>query len=437
MSSFTLVTGGYDTTIRFFDASNQAMVHTIQFCDQQVLRLAFSSDRPVLHSSPLFLIAGGSPSVAVYNVTTAHIPPTLFQIYQRHTEAITAVGFEPRHTAFCFSASEDGTLHTWIPELTAHAHHHAQVQDPTHSGTSPDPFQHPMAAGAYLSDGSPRFSSVPCIMRNTGPNGLVPIHDAVYYPPSDLFFTADLMGRLRIWHHLRAAPTAMVIPHPSKRNLQCLELSHNYSTLVAANFSGYVFIYDVQKLLKEPTSAVPITFRAYESYIPRVRLSMSGALLVCTTCTGTIKVFRMVDITACQTPRQPETDIRTPVAENQASSLDDPLSIAPTREFTGHRGWIWDAAFVEDREDYLFTCSSNMQVMLWALHDIQNSTPYPGHHKGVVCLAVRERMTPDINSEQFGPSTQPENIASETSSQNVSVVLDSPPDSQANLASSD
>lgn len=414
MTSFTLVTGGYDTSIRIFDATNQSLIRTIQFCDQQVLRLAFSSDRPVRHDAPLFLVAGGSPSVAVYDVTSHQIPPTLFQVYQRHTEAITAVGFEPRFTGFVFSASEDGTLHTWIPELSDHAHHHASVQDPAYPSAMSypaQPFQHPLNGRAYLVDGSPRFSSVPCVMRNTGPNGLVAIHDAVYYPPSDLFFTADAMGRLRIWHHPTASPIAMVLPHSSKRNLQCLELSHDHSTLAAANFSGYVFIYNVHKLLKDPASAVPITFRAHTRYIPRIRLSMSGALLVCTTCTGAIKVFRMGDILASQTIGRSDAEVGHTTSKN--GTPDDCLSVAPTREFTGHRGWIWDAAFVEDRDDYLFTCSSNMQVMLWALNDIQNSTEYSGHDKGVVCLAVRERMVPENVAEQFGPSIALEDLSSD------------------------
>lgn len=416
MTTFILVTGGYDNSIRFFDATNQSLMRTIQFCDQQVLRLAFSSDRPVRHDAPLFLVAGGSPSVAVYDVTNHQIPPTLFQVYQRHTEAITAVGFEPRYTGFVFSASEDGTLHTWIPELSDHAHHHVPMQDPAYPSAvpfPPQPFQHPLNGRAYLVDGSPRFSSVPCIMRNTGPNGLVPIHDAVYYPPSDLFFTADFMGRLRIWHHPTASPIAMVIPHPSKRNLQCLELSHDHSTLVAANFSGYIFIYKVHDLLKAPSSTAPITFRAHTRYIPRVRLSMSGALLVCTTCSGAIKVFRMGDILKSQTIGQQDSDIEQTSSQKVVDS-EGISSVSPTREFTGHRGWIWDASFVEDRDEYLFTCSSNMQVMLWSLNDIQNSTEYAGHEKGVVCLAVRERMAVGA-AEQFGPPAGLEDLSSEGS----------------------
>lgn len=396
-----LVTGGYDNTIRFFDATNQRLIHNIQFCDQQVLRLSFSSDGPVSHNAPLFLIAGGSPSVVVYDVTHPNTSPTLFQVHQGHTEAITAVGFEPKHTAFVFSASEDGTLQTWFPQLASQAAHNpyppmAEVV-------------HPMAAGAYLSDGRMRYESVPATMRNDGPQGSVAIHDAVYYPPCDYFFTVDALGRFRIWKHADCSVISTLVPHNSKRNLQCVELSReDYMTVIMANFDGFVFVYRVNDVLSNPDTIVPITFRGSNRYIPRIRLSFSRALLVCTTCSGAVMLYRMADIMAHV------SSISSRDEDNL--QLSDVGIVTPLREFTSQRGWIWDAAFVEDRDDYLFTCSSSNHVMLWSLNDLQNSSEYPDHEKGVVCLAVRERMSPDVPIEQFESSahdqvSQPVNTA--------------------------
>lgn len=398
MSSFTLVTGGYDNSIRFFDATNQTLKRTIQFCDQQILRLAFSSDSPVSHDAPLFLIAGGSPSVAVYDVTHANTNPTLFQVHQGHTEAITAVGFEPSHSAFVFSASEDGTLQTWFPQLSAH-------RPIPHAYMAPDTIPsivHPMAPGAYLPDGRMRYESVPATMQNCDDDSscLVCIHDALYYPRKNYFFTVDYNGRFRVWDHVTSLALLTVVPHPSNRNLQCVALSTDYTTVVMANFDGFVFIYQVKHIISAISdrnrSPIPISFHANNRYIPRLRLSVSGAHLVCTTSSGAIKIFRMADITA-----HSSTSINSSTHDHNAPIGVE--SITPLREFTGQRGWIWDAAFVEDRDDYLFTCSSNMQVMLWSLNDLQNSSEYPGHVKGVVCLAVRERMSPDVRPEQFGP----------------------------------
>lgn len=363
MSTFVLVTGGYDTSIRFFDATDHTSIRTIQFCDQQVLRLAFSGRGPVATGQPLYLAVAGSPSVRVYDVTTNDTSPSIFAVYGGHSEPVTAVGFEPFHTAFVYSASEDGTLQTWLPELGQHTHPHYLNNPNT---------PHPMPTDSY------RFPSVPARMVNTASGGIgsVAIHDAVYFPPSDMFFTADYNGRLRVWSHATSNLLSSHIPHPSRRNLQCLDLSSDFCTLVLANFDGFVFVYRVSHLLEYPDRAIPLTFRANSSYIPRIRLSDSSNFLVCTSRSGAIKVFRMADVFALS-------------ERSEANSPD--CTITPHREFVGHPGWIFDVAFVEDREDYFFTCSSNTQVMLWNVNDLQQSNEFTGHEKAVVCIAVRER----------------------------------------------
>lgn len=367
MSSFILVTGGYDTAIRFFDATNQRFLRLIQFNNQQVLRIAFSGTGAVSSNERLYIIAGGSPNVTVYDVSTPEISQQTFSTYKGHTEAITAVGFEPTHTAFVYSASEDGTLQIWIPELSQ------RVQPAAYAGYQP-------AVPSHLPDHPfyqyPGFR--PSKFVNTADGSLVMIHDAKYYAPNRLFFIVDAKGRLRIWSYSTSSIYGDLVPHRSKRNLQCLELSFDNTTLVTANFDGYVFVYDVETMLKCPNTAAGLTFRLNDSYIPRVRLSQNAQRLVCTTKSGAIKIFRMDDLLACRHDDRP---------------AGEEHSVSPYREFTRHPGWVWDAAFVEDRDDYLFTCSSNTQVMMWALDDMNNNAEYTGHTKAVVCLAVRERYT--------------------------------------------
>lgn len=390
MSTFILVTGGYDTTIRFFDATTQTIIRSLQFHDQQVLRLSFSGNGPVAADEPLFLAVAGATRIAIFDVTTDDSSPNAFAVYDRHTQPVTAVGFEPIHTAFVYSASEDGTLQTWTPEPTA-----IPGQPPVPHHFHPPPIQSHFATPAKI--------------VNTGPAGVVPIHDAIYYPPDDLFFTVDYIGRLRVWEHATAALRSELIPHSSRRNLQCLELSSDYTILVIANFDGFVFIYKVPEIIQPNlphkqaelanSSANtsnpmprPICFNVHHSYIPRVRLSVPMNRLVCTLNDGSTKVFRMGDILAGNIAQQvTQTDAVDGCAYN----------ITPIREFAGHPGWVWDAAFVGDGEDYLFTCSSNTQVMLWNLNQLQHSTEYTGHQKAVVCLAVKERMSSTINADQF------------------------------------
>ncbi|PXF47454.1 Target of rapamycin complex subunit LST8 [Gracilariopsis chorda] len=385
MNRFLLAVGGYDTTIRLFDNIQLPPARTLQFCDQQIIRLAFSGSGPVPVTSPLFLAVAGSPSVAVYDVTSHDTSPNIFAIFQGHLEAVTAVGFEPKHTAFVFSASEDGTLQTWIPKLAAPA------QSPYPSFHS-RPIQHPM-----ISPASSQFS-VPAKMVNKKDNGKnVPIHDAVYFPPHDYFFTADFLGRLRVWDHRTASLRSEHIPHPSKRNLQCMDLSHDYRTLVIANFDGLVFVYETAALLPhdmhhpEPLEhhVIPLTVRASNSYIPRIKLSHNCNYLVCSTRSGATRVYRMSDVCTIPEPSPQRSD-----QDSSEPSEDEDRYIMPFREPHLRPGWIWDVSFIEGSDDYLFTCSSTAQVMLWDLNNVGHYTELKGITRPASCIALRERTTP-------------------------------------------
>lgn len=409
MSTFILATGGYDTAVRFLDASNQAIIRTLRFSDQHVIRLAFSGEGPVAADDPLYIAVAGSPTICVYDVSTDDPSPTRaspFAPYTGHSEAVTAVGFEPKHNAFVYSASEDGTLQTWLPEL-APAQAPQQQQGQQQQGQQQQGQQQPGGAPPYQVHGHeshyPSSTAngtigeyqpsaapfTPAKFLNDGPNGLVAIHDATYYPPLELFFTADALGRLRVWDHRVGSLRLELIPHRKRRNLQCLELSSDYKTLVVANFDGYVFVYDTERLLQDHATYRPASFRAHNTYITRLRLSVSGNILVCTTRSSLTKVFRMADI----------------IGSNSTSSTDPSstdVNVTPTLEFPGEPGWVWDAAFVGDGDEYLFTCSSNTHVMLWALNDMRRSTRYSGHNKAVVCLAVKERINASVPADQFG-----------------------------------
>lgn len=379
-SQFILATGGYDTYVRIFNAQNQSLVRTVQFCDQHVIRVAFSGKGKVAVNQPLYLVVGGSLLVCVYDVSTNDTPPNIFAPFKGHTEPVTAVGFEPINSSFVYSASEDGTLQTWLPESAHSPHMYAGMNAPygTQGAANGLYARAPINRGLGVYPLPSGRTFCPTKFENRDASGIVPIHDAIYFPPDDLFFTADAKGRLRIWDHASQRLRREIIPHPSARNLQCLELASDYRILVLANFDGMVFVYDVKKMLAD-ADVVPISFRANSSYITRVRLSPQSNLLVCTTKQGAVKVFRMQDIKASRALPIEGVDMHEE-------------SVTPVWDFGSHPGWVWDAAFVGESEDFIFTCSSNRQVMLWTLENLEHSLEYKGHEKPVVCLAVKERF---------------------------------------------
>lgn len=219
--------------------------------------------------------------------------------------------------------------------------------------------------------------------ENWGPSCLVAIHDATNYPPKDLFFTVDTLGRLRIWDHGLKKLRAEVIPHRSRRSINCLELSSDHGWLVMANFDGLLFVYDVKKILSDPITVKPLSFRASSSYITRVRLSVSMTLLVCSTKQDGVKVYRMTDV---MTYSVPQTSIR--------HLLDE--AVTPRREYT-RSGWVSDVAFVANSDKYLFTSSSNKEVILWNLDDPKFTSTYRDLEWAAVTLAVKERIAEVAN----------------------------------------
>lgn len=394
MSTFILAAGGYDPTVRLYDATTQSLIRTLPFPDQHVLRLAFSGKGPAAAGEPLYIIVGGAPTICVYDITTNDTSQNTFQPYTGHTEAVTAVGFEPKHSAFVYSASEDGTLHTWLPEYNHHPVAQGHLSFPQYAipgvpGNGVHSHMHaerPGTLGQNRLDGEP---FVPAKFENRGPVGMVAIHGAIYYPDEDLFFTVDALGRVRAWDRKgdEKSPRCEAIPHHSRRNLQCVELSADCTTLITANFDGLVFVYNVNELLDNP-NVTPVSFRANSSYITRIRLSASGNLLACTTKSQSTKVFQISDVMSGN---------RT-VDTNEQSQEE---TVTPRWDFAEHPGWVWDVSFVGELEDYLFTCSSNMRIMLWDLNNVRRSSQYKCHQKPIVCLAVKERWKPGITADHF------------------------------------
>ncbi len=359
---FLLASGGYETQIRIFD-QDARVVRALQFPDVQVLQIAFSGGRSARPDERLLLAVGGSPKIGVYDISPESVSPSPFYMYDMHTGPITSVGFEPKASEFLYSSSEDGTLQVWVPV----AQHHSP-QNESHQSRRPS-------------------RNTLRTFFNRGPStSLVPINDAVLHTHEMLYFTVDALGRLRVWDHNQKKGEGLLrehIPHKSRRRLQCIDMSVDCSMVVMANLDGMVFIYRVSDVLRRDVKAVPAVIRPTKDYVTRVRLSHSMNLLSCPLTNG-IKVFRMRDITMKQAiPVEREDDLtKIPVSEIQ--------TIAPVQFFVDRVGWIWDAPFVGDSDEYVISCSSNTTVRLWDLKNFSNCTPFPPSRKAVVCLAVKQ-----------------------------------------------
>mgnify|MGYP006413102701 CR=1 FL=1 len=59
------------------------------------------------------------------------------------------------------------------------------------------------------------------------------------------------------------------------------------------------------------------------------------------------------------------------------------------RTLEGHKRWVWDCVFSADSE-YLISVSSDNTARLWDVRSGVTARQYTGHHKAVVCIAMRD-----------------------------------------------
>ena len=101
----TLVTGGYDHKIRFWEPTSGMCAKTLLFGDSQVNCLEISPDKSLL-------VAGGNPFIQIFDINSSEDKPIL--TYDGHTSNVTTVGFQ-KDLKWLYSGSEDGTVRIWDP----------------------------------------------------------------------------------------------------------------------------------------------------------------------------------------------------------------------------------------------------------------------------------------------------------------------------------
>lgn len=267
-------------------------------------------------------------------------------------------------------------------------HHHPPQPQPHHQAVVP---QVPVGAPGYTAGA---HGTQPTISAETIAvyvnRQRKAINAVVFFAPKNVFIFADVVGRVCIWSLSSRSLVGTATPHtPSlaRFHLQTLELSEPPNPpespadgpavpprIVTADTRGGVFVYDLDTLLADPTQRPLASFSVYDgraptrrkgTYITRTRVSVDGTVLACTLSTGAVNVYDMEAI--------------------ERYAAGEAPSVATRKILANHTSWVWDAVFVGDANNYLFTCSTDMRVYLWQLDIHGGPSEYPGHQKGRLC----------------------------------------------------
>jgi target of rapamycin complex subunit LST8 len=102
--SVILATGGYDHTIRFWEAPSGKCSRSLRFADSQINCLHITPDKQ-------FLAAGGNPHIRLYEIHNPNMENPVLTL-EGHTASVTSLGFQ-RDGRYLYSGSEDGTVKLW------------------------------------------------------------------------------------------------------------------------------------------------------------------------------------------------------------------------------------------------------------------------------------------------------------------------------------
>ncbi len=231
-----LATGGYDNTIRLWDASSGLCYKSLSHPDKQVNALQVSPDKA-------YVVAGGSPSIKLYDVNAKGNDPLV--TYEGHSGNVTAVGFQ-RDGRWMYSASEDGSVRIW---------------DPRASGSQRD---YDARAG---------------------------VNAVALHPNQGELVSGDHSGAVRVWD-LAANKCSVELSPEGDTPISAIAIASDASAVVAANFNGGLFVW-------APRSSEEYTplrrLQGHRGYILSARLSPDVRLLATASSDRTVRLWNVAD----------------------------------------------------------------------------------------------------------------------------------------------
>ena len=241
-ASVVLVTGGFDSTVRMWDASSNVCYKSFLHPDKQVNCLAITPDKAGI-------IAGGNPLVRLYDVAAAGADAKL--TFEGHTANVTAVGVDAA-ARFIFSGSEDGSIKIWDPR----------------------------AGGAAVRDFDARGG----------------VNAVALHPNQGELISGSHTGAVRTWDIGANKCTHELLPE-GDTPISAVAITADAGLVAASNFNGSCFFW-------APGDAeyVPVKkLRAHKGYITSCSFSPDARLFATTSSDKTLKLWNAHDFSLATT----------------------------------------------------------------------------------------------------------------------------------------
>ncbi|KAJ1926522.1 TOR complex subunit lst8 [Tieghemiomyces parasiticus] len=189
-STVVLVTGGFDSTIKFWDAQHGTCMRTLPFTDSHINRLCISPDKR-------FVVAAGNQSAKVFEVSGLNQNPCL--LLETHKPGVNVMAIEfHREMKWIVTACEDGVIRIYDFPKTNH------------------------------------------VRRNM--DNKCAVNDLKIHPEQDMLITADQKGLLRLWN-LRDNSIECEFTPEAEVPLRSVAVARDGTLLVATNNKGRCFVY--------------------------------------------------------------------------------------------------------------------------------------------------------------------------------------------------